>query len=186
MSCARSESRRCTVASLRASTTAAFNLAITSFGAPFGTQMACHDETCSPRTPASSTRLSSALSSVRGRKENASDDDYDLHGVGEDKRALEMFRRAVDLHRHLEKIRDLAKRLTEQVEGRVFDPRPRASSGTTVTTSGPVRCPPARATWLRGGTSPSGQEVVASPPDRWKSSLPCCKMMLPADGWRRS
>ena len=39
-------------------------------------------------------------------------------GVGEDKRALETFRRAVDLHPHLEKIPDLVKRLTEQVEGR--------------------------------------------------------------------
>ncbi len=41
-----------------------------------------------------------------------------LHEVGEDKRALEAFRRAVDLHPHLEKIPDLVKRLTEQVEGR--------------------------------------------------------------------
>jgi tetratricopeptide (TPR) repeat protein len=41
-----------------------------------------------------------------------------LHEIGEDKRALDALRRAVALHPHLEKIPDLVKRLTEQVEGR--------------------------------------------------------------------
>jgi tetratricopeptide (TPR) repeat protein len=41
-----------------------------------------------------------------------------LHELGDDKHALEAFRRAVALHPYLERIPDLVKRLTETVEGR--------------------------------------------------------------------
>ena len=38
--------------------------------------------------------------------------------IGDDKQALEAFRRALAVHPHLEKIPDLVKKLTEKVEGR--------------------------------------------------------------------
>ena len=41
-----------------------------------------------------------------------------LHDVGDDRHALEAFRRAVALHPHMERIPDLVKKLTESVEGR--------------------------------------------------------------------
>jgi tetratricopeptide (TPR) repeat protein len=41
-----------------------------------------------------------------------------LHEFGDDKRALDAFRRAVQIHPHLQKIPDLIKSLTEKVEGR--------------------------------------------------------------------
>ena len=41
-----------------------------------------------------------------------------LHDVGDDRRALEAFRRAVALHPRMERIPDLIKKLTESVEGR--------------------------------------------------------------------
>jgi tetratricopeptide (TPR) repeat protein len=41
-----------------------------------------------------------------------------LQELGDDKRALEAFRRALAVHPHIERIPDLAKRLTEKVEGR--------------------------------------------------------------------
>jgi tetratricopeptide (TPR) repeat protein len=41
-----------------------------------------------------------------------------LQDVGEEKRALEVFRRAVEIHPHLQRIPDLIKTLTDKVEGR--------------------------------------------------------------------
>jgi tetratricopeptide (TPR) repeat protein len=41
-----------------------------------------------------------------------------LHDMGDDKRALEVFRRALAIHPHLQKIPDTVKSLTEKVEGR--------------------------------------------------------------------
>jgi tetratricopeptide (TPR) repeat protein len=41
-----------------------------------------------------------------------------MQELGEDKRALEVFRRALDVHPHLQRIPDLVKSLTEKVEGR--------------------------------------------------------------------
>lgn len=41
-----------------------------------------------------------------------------MQELGEEKRALEAFRRALDLHPHLQKIPDLIKGLTEKVDGR--------------------------------------------------------------------
>jgi tetratricopeptide (TPR) repeat protein len=41
-----------------------------------------------------------------------------LHDIGDDKRALEVFRRALSIHPHLQKIPDTVKTLTEKVEGR--------------------------------------------------------------------
>jgi cytochrome c-type biogenesis protein CcmH/NrfG len=41
-----------------------------------------------------------------------------LHDVGDDRHALEAFRRAVALYPHMERIPDLVKKLTESVEGR--------------------------------------------------------------------
>ena len=41
-----------------------------------------------------------------------------LQEFGDDKRALDAFRRAVQVHPHLQKIPDLIKTLTEKVEGR--------------------------------------------------------------------
>src|SRR5262245_2841196 len=41
-----------------------------------------------------------------------------LQEIGEDKRALEVFRRALAIHPHLERIPDLVKKLTEKVDGR--------------------------------------------------------------------
>lgn len=41
-----------------------------------------------------------------------------LHEVGDDKRALEIFRRALEVHPHLPRIPDLVKQLIEKVEGR--------------------------------------------------------------------
>jgi tetratricopeptide (TPR) repeat protein len=41
-----------------------------------------------------------------------------LNEIGDEKRALEALRRAVELHPHLERVPDLVKRLTETVEGR--------------------------------------------------------------------
>jgi tetratricopeptide (TPR) repeat protein len=41
-----------------------------------------------------------------------------LHEFGDDRRALDAFRRAVQIHPHLQKIPDLIKTLTEKVEGR--------------------------------------------------------------------
>ena len=41
-----------------------------------------------------------------------------LHEVGDDKRALTVFRRALDVHPHLPRIPALVKELTEKVEGR--------------------------------------------------------------------
>jgi tetratricopeptide (TPR) repeat protein len=41
-----------------------------------------------------------------------------LHEFGEDRRALEVFRRALAIHPHLQKIPDMVKSLTEKVEGR--------------------------------------------------------------------
>jgi Flp pilus assembly protein TadD len=41
-----------------------------------------------------------------------------LHEFGDDKRALDAFRKALEIHPHLQKIPDLVKNLTEKVEGR--------------------------------------------------------------------
>ena len=41
-----------------------------------------------------------------------------LQELGDDKRALEVFRKAVDINPHLQKIQDLIKTLTEKVDGR--------------------------------------------------------------------
>ena len=41
-----------------------------------------------------------------------------MQELGDDKRALEVFRKAVDINPHLQKIQDLIKTLTEKVEGR--------------------------------------------------------------------
>jgi Tfp pilus assembly protein PilF len=41
-----------------------------------------------------------------------------LQEFGDEKRALDAFRRAVTIHPHLQKIPDLIKSLTEKVEGR--------------------------------------------------------------------
>jgi len=41
-----------------------------------------------------------------------------MHELGEEKRALEVFRRALAINPHLERIPDLVKQLTEKVEGR--------------------------------------------------------------------
>ena len=41
-----------------------------------------------------------------------------MQELGEDKRALEVFRRALDVHPHLQRIPDLVKSLTEKVDGR--------------------------------------------------------------------
>jgi tetratricopeptide (TPR) repeat protein len=41
-----------------------------------------------------------------------------MQELGEEKRALEVFRRAIELHPHIERIPDLVKSLTEKVEGR--------------------------------------------------------------------
>jgi tetratricopeptide (TPR) repeat protein len=41
-----------------------------------------------------------------------------LHEIGDDRRALDAFRRAVALHPHIERIPDLVKKLTPGVEGR--------------------------------------------------------------------
>ena len=41
-----------------------------------------------------------------------------LQEIGDDKRALEIFRRALDIHPHLPRISDLVKQLTEKVDGR--------------------------------------------------------------------
>jgi tetratricopeptide (TPR) repeat protein len=41
-----------------------------------------------------------------------------MQEIGEDKRALEIFRRALDVHPHLQRIPDLVKALTEKVDGR--------------------------------------------------------------------
>ena len=41
-----------------------------------------------------------------------------MQEVGDDKRALEAFRKALAVHPHLEKVPDLVKSLTEKVEGR--------------------------------------------------------------------
>ena len=41
-----------------------------------------------------------------------------MQELGEEKRALDVFRRAMELHPHIERIPDLVKSLTEKVEGR--------------------------------------------------------------------
>jgi tetratricopeptide (TPR) repeat protein len=41
-----------------------------------------------------------------------------LHDIGDDRHALTAFRRAAELHPHMERIPDLVKKLTESVEGR--------------------------------------------------------------------
>jgi tetratricopeptide (TPR) repeat protein len=41
-----------------------------------------------------------------------------LQEIGDDKRALDAFRRALAVHPHLERIPDMVKKLTEKVEGR--------------------------------------------------------------------
>jgi len=41
-----------------------------------------------------------------------------MQELGDDKRALEVFRRALDVHPHLPRIPDLVKSLTEKVDGR--------------------------------------------------------------------
>jgi tetratricopeptide (TPR) repeat protein len=41
-----------------------------------------------------------------------------LQEIGDDRRALDVFRRALDVHPHLQRIPDLVKSLTEKVEGR--------------------------------------------------------------------
>jgi tetratricopeptide (TPR) repeat protein len=41
-----------------------------------------------------------------------------LHEFGEDKQALEVFRRALAVHPHLQKIPELVKSLSEKIEGR--------------------------------------------------------------------
>jgi len=41
-----------------------------------------------------------------------------MQEIGEDKRALEVFRRALDVHPHLQRIPDLVKSLSEKVDGR--------------------------------------------------------------------
>jgi len=42
----------------------------------------------------------------------------DLLPLGDDKRALDAFRKALDINPHLEKVPELVKTLTEKVEGR--------------------------------------------------------------------
>ena len=41
-----------------------------------------------------------------------------LQEVGEEKQALEVFRRALAIHPHLERIPDLVKKLTDKIDGR--------------------------------------------------------------------
>ena len=41
-----------------------------------------------------------------------------LQEIGDEKRALEAFRRAVAIHPHLDRIPDLVKKLSEKVDGR--------------------------------------------------------------------
>ena len=41
-----------------------------------------------------------------------------MQELGDDKRALDAFRRALAVHPHLERIPDLVKTLSEKVEGR--------------------------------------------------------------------
>jgi tetratricopeptide (TPR) repeat protein len=41
-----------------------------------------------------------------------------MQEIGEEKRALEIFRRALDLHPHLQRIPEMVKALTEKVDGR--------------------------------------------------------------------
>lgn len=41
-----------------------------------------------------------------------------MRELGEDKRALEVFRRALEIHPHLERVPELVKELSEKVEGR--------------------------------------------------------------------
>jgi len=41
-----------------------------------------------------------------------------MQEIGEDRRALEVFRRALDVHPHLQRIPDLVKSLSEKVDGR--------------------------------------------------------------------
>jgi Flp pilus assembly protein TadD len=41
-----------------------------------------------------------------------------LQEIGDDKRALDAFRRALAVHPHLERVPDMVKKLTEKVEGR--------------------------------------------------------------------
>jgi len=41
-----------------------------------------------------------------------------MQDLGEDKRALEVFRKALAVDPHMEKVPDLVKTLTEKVEGR--------------------------------------------------------------------
>jgi tetratricopeptide (TPR) repeat protein len=41
-----------------------------------------------------------------------------LQELGDDKRALEVFRRALAIHPHLERVPDLVKKLTDQIDGR--------------------------------------------------------------------
>jgi tetratricopeptide (TPR) repeat protein len=41
-----------------------------------------------------------------------------MQELGDEKRALEVFRRAIELHPHIERLPDLVKSLTEKVEGR--------------------------------------------------------------------
>ena len=41
-----------------------------------------------------------------------------LHEFGEDKQALQVLRKALEIHPHLQKIPDLVKNLSEQIEGR--------------------------------------------------------------------
>ena len=41
-----------------------------------------------------------------------------LQEVGDDKHALEVYPRALEVHPHIERIPDLVKTLTEKVEGR--------------------------------------------------------------------
>jgi hypothetical protein len=43
-----------------------------------------------------------------------------MQEFGDDKRALDAFRRAVQVHPHLQRIPDLIKTLTEKVEGRAI------------------------------------------------------------------
>jgi hypothetical protein len=41
-----------------------------------------------------------------------------MQDLGDDKRALDAFRKALDINPHLEKVPELVKTLTEKVEGR--------------------------------------------------------------------
>jgi tetratricopeptide (TPR) repeat protein len=41
-----------------------------------------------------------------------------LQELGDDKRALEVFRRALAIHPHLERVSDLVKKLTDKIDGR--------------------------------------------------------------------